>query len=483
MASRHAQVGLQMLMERRGREEASQFYYEAERADTLIKQRADFETRTYNRYQAGEMKRRAQKRADESEQEIDQRRKKLAALFQEEDNQYNQELQGLIETPKQRRLRLMESLGQLKSMRQQEHDDYVKMKREQAWRDNCDPLRHQISEALEKQVIAERDQQVIQRDIARMEDDVEEEKYVQATRKATQEYYEQIEQEREEKQMKIDRNRATWLAEMKAHRDKAERQKQIEYEESLEFRTTTEAAIRQAREAAELKAKQQAERRKELDTLNSEQLTRKHHIIEEDKAIDTKYAQQAAEELRKEQEDAMVERLVRMRKQSQNQTLLSTQLNRTKATNEEAERYLQAAQEEAQRKEDDIREKDRIARRQLMLDAVQDRIKTIKLHEQQHEHKKVEKEQEREELEADLAMKRQLDQEEYETRRRLIQNQYNMLDSQTALKHKLEAQRRQEEKESVQQLIQSWDEEEKKIQEELAHPEHCFVGGRFRGHR
>jgi hypothetical protein len=117
-----------------------------------------------------------------------------------------------------------------------------------------------------------------------------------------------------------------------------------------------------------------------------------------------------------------------------------------------------------------------------MLDAVAHRVETMKLHERPRAHRKVEKEEERIELEADLAMKRQLDDEEYETKRRLIGNQYQMLATQCKLKHELEARARQEEKDSVAALLQSWKDEEERIQEELAHP-HALVGGRFRGHR
>ncbi|KAK8853834.1 Cilia- and flagella-associated protein 53 [Tritrichomonas musculus] len=482
MASRHSKVGLQMLLDRRAREETNRFYNEAERSDMKIRQRADFETRTFSRFQAGELKRRAKKRAEEAEAQINERRKKLAELIRLEEQQFSEEITGTIETPSQRRLRLMDSLKHLKDQRQKEHDDYCKQRNEQAWRDSCDPLRHQISEALEKAVIAERDQQVIAKDMARMEEDIEEQKYVEQIKQNTQEFLESQRIEREERRMKINRNREVWLAEMRAHRERDEKEKHKEYLESLQFRTTLESKLKQDQEEAEKKRIQQEERRRELDTLNQEQLTRKRMLIDADKAIDTEYARKAAEELRQEQEDALVERIVRMKKAAMNSTLLSTQLGRTQASNDEAERLLQAAQDEANRKEDEIREKDYQQRRALMLDAVADRVKTIKLHEQQKENRKYEIEKERQELEEDLALKRQYDQEEYEKRRMLIQNQYQMLATQSRQRQELEEKAKQEERDSVAALVKSWEDEENRIQEELAHP-HFMVGGRFRGLR
>jgi hypothetical protein len=140
------------------------------------------------------------------------------------------------------------------------------------------------------------------------------------------------------------------------------------------------------------------------------------------------------------------------------------------------------SQEEQNRKEDEVRARDLAVRRKIMLDAVAHRIEAMKQHEQQREDKKAYKEIERQELEEDLAMKRQLDSEEYESKRRLIANQHQMLASQGRLKNELEARAKQEEVEFVQSLIQGWKDEEERIQEELAHP-HALEGGRFRGHR
>jgi len=277
--SRHGNTGLQMIMERRAREESSKYFYEADRADTIIRQRADFENRTFSRYQAGEIKRRAKQRAEESNLKIQERRQKLAQLIKREEDIYSEELAGCIETPRKRRLRLMENLKVLQDKRQQEHDEYVRMKNEQGWRDSCDPLRHQISEALEKQVIAERNKQVIENDIRRNAEDVDELNYIKTVQENTKAFYEEKRKEQEEKKRKIELNRTTWLAEIQSHQERAAREKQKEYEESLEFRTTTEAAIKQAQEAAELKARQQAERRKELDELNTQQITKRECLL------------------------------------------------------------------------------------------------------------------------------------------------------------------------------------------------------------
>lgn len=482
--SRHAQVGLKMLMERRSRDEAQSFYREAAAADNLTKQRADFESRTYSRYQAGELRRRAKKRSEEMAAEIDMRRQKLKTLLDQEDSELERELSTHIESPSARRARLLKQLEGLKSMRQKEHDDYVTERNAQAWRDQCDPLRYQISEALEKQVIAERDQQVIAHDLAKMESDAEEEKYVKQIQQNLEDWKIEQAREKEDKMLKTAQNRRVWTAEIEMHKKKAAERKQQEYEESLAFRTTTEQAIKQAQEAAAEKAAQQAARRKELDELNAEQITYRKRLLDQDRLLDTQYAAKAAEELRQQEEDELVEKLVRMRKAGMNQALLRAQLYRKKASEEEAERYQQAIQEEVERKEDEARAKDLAARRALLMDAVKSRVEMMHEHDLQKEEMKRQKELEAKELEADLAAKRQAEQEQRDQKQLLIHNQYAMLARQTQEREEQERKRKQEERDSVNAMIAGWQAEEEHIQQELKNPT-LFLSpnGRFRGFR
>ena len=86
-------------------------------------------------------------------------------------------------------------------------------------------------------------------------------------------------------------------------------------------------------------------------------------------------------------------------------------------------------------------------------------------------------------MEEQMRFKRQLDLEEYEARRRLIDNQYQMLAQQTQYRQRLNEQRRKEENDSVAAMLQGWKDEERRIQETLANPSNFMSGGRFRGHR
>jgi hypothetical protein len=193
-------------------------------------------------------------------------------------------------------------------------------------------------------------------------------------------------------------------------------------------------------------------------------------------------SEQAAEELRREQEDQMVARLARARKRDYNQSLLAEQIGRVRALDDQASAYLGQAAYEAAQREDERLARDAAARRGLMLDAVADRVQTIRMHEEQRAAQLDEKRRDAEALAAEAEEMRQRNREEIETKRRRIANQYEMLASQCRLTQQIEEKRKQEEKEAVARRIQGWRDEEERIQRELAHPQ-ALAGGRFRGHR
>jgi hypothetical protein len=358
----------------------------------------------------------------------------------------------------------------------------VQQRNEQGWRDSCDPLRYKISEAFEKLIIQERDGQVVAHDLAKMEDDEVEAVYAANVRANVEAFHREQEDVREAQRLKVRRNRDRLLSEMRFHERRAEQQKELEREEGRRFHETAQQQIREENARVEERAQERLQLRKELDVINTAQLAQRQKLIDDDKALDLKFAQIAQEELRKEREEAMVARVARVRTLSTQKQLLSTQKQRTQAMDEEADLYIRQAEDKMNKKDDDARARDFAKRRNLTLDAVAHRVATIQLHQEQRQQRQLEKEVERQELEADLARKRQFDQEEIETKRRLITNQDQMLASQCRLKNQLEKERKEEERESVNKLLQSWKDEEARIQKELAHP-HALVGGRFRGHR
>jgi hypothetical protein len=469
-------------MERRARDNFNQLYEDAAKHDYVSRQKADFDTRTAAQYQSREIRRRALKHKNEAEAALDARRSRLGSLLQSEESSFSREIEASFETPAQRRVRLQQRLAAIQAKQQQEHEEEVQRRLYNRWVEECDPLRPKISLAFERQVAKDREQQVIERDVARMQDDEEDEKYVKSVYDGVREYRERQQQEESDRRRKQNQNRNVWTADMNRHRDNVIRERDLVAEEGLRFRRQNDQDIIQAQKDAEQRRQAQYERRCELDAINRDQRQYRTRSAEEERALDLKYLQDAKDDLRREQEESLVARLIAKRKANANREQLEAQMSRQRESEEEAELYIQQAQEEANRKQDEQWRIDAEKRRRLMLDANQYQVRQMQERDEVRERRQLSKADERREAEEQRERGRQRDREEAEQRAMMIRNQHQMLDSQLAVRRENAARQKKEEQDSVKALLGGWAEEERKIEEAMRHPEN-FVGKRWRGHR
>ena len=471
-----------MIMQQREREDALVMYNDSAQADRKARNVQQFFNRTQNKFTCAEIHRRAIMKRNEAQQRIQQRRQKLANLFNQEDNYFTYLLRSSIETPAEHRQRLKERLDLIKAEQEREHQEDVERRLHMRWREECDPLRKEISRQFEKQIIAERDQQIIEKDIRRMKEENEDEYWAEQNRKAAIEFRQRHQAEADERRHKMNINKETWNHQIGYHQDNIRRQKQEIEEEGRRFRQQNNEDIQRAREAAIKKQRDQEQRRYELDQINQAQLQRKMRLCDEERKLDEQYLKQAQEDSRKEQEEQMVRRLMALKKARANRELLETQLHRQAESNETAERYLQAVQDEVNQKEDEnIRIREEKSKR-LMLDTYAYQKTQMAQKEYIKKQEEQQKIREREDMEKRAAFKLQLDREEVEERRLKMQTQARMLERQMELKRRLELREQLQAKKEAEAIIQGYKDEERKIQEELIHPKYGNqIGTRFRG--
>jgi hypothetical protein len=479
---RHAKIGLQMIMDHRAREDFNHFYQHAAKEDWMCRQRAEFESRTMGQFQTREIYRRAHKRKEQAEADVDARRSRLSELLRSEEAQFCSEIENVHETPAQRRVRLQAQLTAIQERQKEEHDEDVKRRLYNKWVEECDPLRDKISLAFERQVAKDRKQQLIDQDYERVKEDEEDARYVKTVYEGVREYKERVAQEEWDRRRKQRQNKATWIGQMDRRCETARREADKDMEEGMRFRRQNEADKIQAEKDAETRRRMLKERGRELNEMNREQMGYRRRAAEEELALDLKYLDQAKEELRKEGEQFIVGRLLAQTKARQNQLLGNAQSKVKKAADDEAEMYLQQAQEDANRRQDEVWRIDAEKRRKLMLDANQFQIWQMQQRQEGRERKKLAKIDEKREAEEQLATARRRDHEEAEQRAMMIRNQHQMLDTQVASKRHYLAMQKREEDDSVKALLSGWAEEERKIEEALKHPED-FLGKRWRGHR
>lgn len=480
---RHAQVGLQAMMDTRARLESERFYRQAEHEDRTSKARAEFEHRSSRKFGNYEVARRVKRRAEQDEDDLNYRRELLAELLSREEEQYKREVEQSFETPAQRRNRIKSRLDKITKEKEAEHQEEVRQKLYNRWVEECDPLRPGISRAFEQGIIKERDEQVAQHELDRMQEDVAEREYAKEVRRGVKEFRARREQEQEDKRRKQSLNKDIWTAQISKHQDNLIRQRDAVAADGREFRRRNDEDIKQAKRDAEDRRTAQADRRKELVRQNKQQAQYRNRWIEEERRQDEEQLQRAKEELRKEEEDGMIQRLVAKRKANANRELLETQLSKVRESDERSERYIAQVQNEKNHQQDEIWRKDAEKRHRLLMDAKRGQEEQMRYRDESARERRTRTlAQERMEIDAEIEHKRQLDKEERDERLLKQANQAHMLEEQIAMRRAREYNERAEERNSVKALLQGWRDEEERIQEALAHPEN-FVGRRFRGHR
>jgi hypothetical protein len=99
MSTRHSQVGLQMLLDRRSHDDSTQIYLDAVRSDRADRSRASFELRTARQHETATIHRLARSHAEVSDRALDVRRQRLHHLLMSDEVRYSAEVASSAETP------------------------------------------------------------------------------------------------------------------------------------------------------------------------------------------------------------------------------------------------------------------------------------------------------------------------------------------------------------------------------------------------
>jgi hypothetical protein len=479
---RHAKVGLQLLMDRRAREETNEQYHTAARIDSTSREQLLFENRSRSHFQTRELRRRALQHKEEAEIELDNRRARLYELLRSDDEQHSAEICAGHETPATRRARLKQKLAEIQKKNNEEHEAEVEQRLYNRWLEECDPLRPMISLAFERQVALERQSQLAERDAKALVEDEADRRYAEHVREGVREFRERQAREEEDRRRRQQQNKTAWTSQMQNREEVESHQRQADLEEGMRIRQRNIEDIREAELEAERRRKGQTERKRELDRVNAENDAIRRRKGEEERKQDEAFLRKAREDLRKEREDSMVERLIAKRRANADREVFAQRMSRAMESERETELYVDQVAEEENRKRDEERRRDLEKRRNLMLDATRTQVEQMRDRDERREWAKGEKVVERARVTAEAELQKQREMEEAEARRMRAQTQQQTLDQQVEVKRQNELRRQREERDSVKAIFADWADEDRRIQEVMQHPEN-FVGKRFRGHR
>lgn len=138
MTTRAIQQGKQLIEARRKSENA---YMEMDRisAETRkVQQYTHFEVTTTDKIDRRMKQQMFEAKKKEYEDNLHQRRKRLAALYNDEMEQWKAEVVSRVETTEDRKRRIMERAYALRDAREKARNEYVKKRLDDQWRDSCD---------------------------------------------------------------------------------------------------------------------------------------------------------------------------------------------------------------------------------------------------------------------------------------------------------------------------------------------------------
>jgi len=402
--------------------------------------RSQWEKTTDRQIQKNRIKREVEKHISYTDMILEKRRDKLREILLYEEEQYIVQLETKEETTEDRQQRMKERAKELKGRREAERQEYVALKMEQKFSDECEELRSELSKRTRDEIFSDRNEQIkIKQD--------------QLSREAaTEQFYADVwEQDRLSK----------------AHREEIETQKQIERNHStLEIlnlqRNAAEAQREEELKMKEMEAewlKQEVDLRKYEDKLMLKEKKEKQKAARRARDISVKLKEKKEAKEKQEEMALDMKMLEKILQDSQAQAFEDTSkkknqrnemqrfmhyVNKTRRADEERERSLESLvneQVENQWERKDARKRlEKEARKALMVDVMATREKQRQEREDIFRQEQQSVQKERQELLGQMEEHRRLENE------RIARIRMENLQYQNDLEQQISYQRQQKDK-------------------------------------
>ncbi|DAZ93323.1 TPA: hypothetical protein N0F65_003274 [Lagenidium giganteum] len=156
-------VGESLILKRREREDFLGTYSECVKGFSKMNARAEWEHSLHLKSENVDVQRTFHHLKNQHESQLHSRRLRLAELYNREMEEWKAACLTNVETPEDRKHKMIQRALELKERREQERRAIVEEKRLQQYRESCDDLRHTDSMKLQTIVLKERDGQLDER--------------------------------------------------------------------------------------------------------------------------------------------------------------------------------------------------------------------------------------------------------------------------------------------------------------------------------
>ncbi|OQR92839.1 hypothetical protein THRCLA_08602 [Thraustotheca clavata] len=166
MAGRNPRgAGEGTIMKRRQREDSLAMYGNIVKGFQHMNSRADWETKAHEQNGTRQTLRVLKELKNQDESALHSRRMKLAELYNHEFEMWRQQCMANVETPEERKEKMIARAKELKEKREAERRAYVEEKKLQLYRESCDDIRTVDSAKIMENVVQDRQKQLAERAI------------------------------------------------------------------------------------------------------------------------------------------------------------------------------------------------------------------------------------------------------------------------------------------------------------------------------
>ncbi|KAF1320494.1 Coiled-coil domain-containing protein 11, partial [Globisporangium splendens] len=156
-------VGESLILKRRQRETHLASYVDCVKGLTKANSRAEWEHSLHTRAEGTQVQRTLHHLKDHHESQLHSRRLRLAELYNSEMEAWKEECLANVETPEDRKQKMIQMALELKARRERERRVVVEEKRLQQYRESCDDCRVEDSRKVQTYVLQDRDKQLDER--------------------------------------------------------------------------------------------------------------------------------------------------------------------------------------------------------------------------------------------------------------------------------------------------------------------------------
>ncbi|KAF4316469.1 hypothetical protein BBO99_00007670 [Phytophthora kernoviae] len=156
-------VGDALILKRRQREESLANYTSSVQVNTKLNSRAEWEDSLRGKSETHQVLRTVTQLKNQHESQLHSRRLRLAELYNNEMEKWRDACLANVETPEDRKQKMIQRALELKERRERERLAIVEEKRLQQYRESCDDVRVEDSNKIQQLVMNDREQQLEER--------------------------------------------------------------------------------------------------------------------------------------------------------------------------------------------------------------------------------------------------------------------------------------------------------------------------------